>query len=283
MQIPASLFHNDTAHRSLSQDPVNGILSCGFLAKPTDRFSHDTVLFSHYGAFLLLSGSGRYSDPTGREEALSPGCFVQRMPGKPHVTEVTPGGKWLEFYVCFGRDYFEYMANQGLLSRQPVLFHALTPALLGSCRALLERFRTVPEGRSFSLFLSLQEFAVTLTQTALQERFTGWDGALTRASELLCVPGEESYPSPAAVAAQVGMEYETFRKRFRGAFGCPPAAYQMQHRLNESKRLLLDTGMSVQEIASVCRFADGFAYSKAFRRNYGLSPTQFRKSFSHFV
>ena len=92
------------------------------------------------------------------------------MPGKPHVTEVTPDGKWLEFYACFGRDYFTYMADQGLLSRQPVLFHSLTPALVDSCRALLERFRTVPEGRNFSLFLSMQEFVVTLTQTALQER-----------------------------------------------------------------------------------------------------------------
>ena len=283
MNIPAELFHNDTAHRSLSADPVNGILSCGFLVKPTDHFSHDTMLFSHYGAFLLLSGSGRYSDPSGREVELTPGCFVQRMPGKPHVTEVTPDGKWLEFYVCFGRAYFTYMADQGLLSRQPVLFHSLTPALVDSCRALLERFRTVPEGRNFSLFLSMQEFVVTLTQTALQERLTGWDDALTRASELLCLPGEEGYPSPVAVAEQMGMEYETFRKRFRAAFGCPPSAYQMQYRLNESKRLLLDTHLSVQEIADTCCFSDGFAYSKAFRRFYGLSPVQFRKSFSYFV
>lgn len=246
MNIPAELFHNDTAHRSLSADPVNGILSCGFLVKPTDRFSHDTMLFSHYGAFLLLSGSGRYSDPSGREVELTPGCFVQRMPGKPHVTEVTPDGKWLEFYVCFGRDYFTYMADQGLLSRQPVLFHSLT-------------------------------------QTALQERLTGWDDALTWASELLCLPGEEGYPFPVAVAEQMGMEYETFRKRFRAAFGCPPSAYQMQYRLNESKRLLLDTHLSVQEIADTCCFSDGFAYSKAFRRFYGLSPVQFRKSFSYFV
>lgn len=282
MEISKSLFHNDTAHRSLSADPVNGILSCGFLIKPTDRFSHDTVLFSHYGAFLLLSGSGRYSDPEGSQIELTPGCFVQRMPGKPHVTEVTPDGKWLEFFVCFGRDYYEYMADQGLLSRNPVLLHPLTPPLVHSCSALLERFRTTPDDGTFSLFLSMQEFTVTLTQTALQESRGAWSAALRKGAELLCL-AEPSFPSPVSVARQVGMEYDTFRKHFKAAFRCSPSAYQMQYRLNCSKQLLLDSGQSIQEIAAACRFADAFAFSKAFRRYYGLSPSQFRKHFSHFV
>ena len=87
MNIPAELFHNDTAHRSLSADPVNGILSCGFLVKPTDHFSHDTMLFSHYGAFLLLSGSGRYSDPSGRE--VEPVSYTH-LPDRRRQTQKPP-------------------------------------------------------------------------------------------------------------------------------------------------------------------------------------------------
>ncbi|HIS78945.1 MAG TPA: helix-turn-helix transcriptional regulator [Candidatus Caccousia stercoris] len=68
-----------------------------------------------------------------------------------------------------------------------------------------------------------------------------------------------------------------------GSMEADRAAKLLQYRLNYSKQLLLDSGQSIQEIAAACRFADAFAFSKAFRRYYGLSPSQFRKNFSHFV
>ena len=77
MNIPAELFHNDTAHRSLSADPVNGILSCGFLVKPTDRFSHDTMLFSHYGAFLCSAVPAGIRIPAGERWNLLPAVLCR--------------------------------------------------------------------------------------------------------------------------------------------------------------------------------------------------------------
>ncbi|MGI5958628.1 MAG: helix-turn-helix domain-containing protein [Massiliimalia sp.] len=278
MQIPEYLFETSTIHRSLTSDQANGILSCGFMFKPTSRFSQEHLTFPHYGAFLLLSGSGFYSDPQGRKAELSPGCFVQRMPGCPHTTGVTPDGKWLEFYICFGRDFYEAMADQGLLSREPVLFHSLTQPLLDNCISLQERFRVTPDSQLFSLFLAVQEFALAITQTAQKEQIGAWEGVLAKAAEILCTPTPD-YPTPQKTAALVGMEYETFRKRFKTAFHCSPAAYQMQHRLNCSKQMLLDSQKTVQEIAWACRFSDGFAFSKAFRNHYGVSPSQFRKRY----
>lgn len=154
MEIPKELFRTATLHRSLTDDPINGILSCGFLIKPTDRFSHEELIFPYYGGLLLLSGSGTYSDPSGKRVPLTPGCFVQRMPGKPHTTEVVPDGNWLEFFVCFGKDFYEAMADQHLLSREPVLFHPLTEAMVENCRFLLERFRSTPDFQLFSLLLA---------------------------------------------------------------------------------------------------------------------------------
>lgn len=277
MEIPKELFRTATLHRSLTDDPINGILSCGFLIKPTDRFSHEELIFPYYGGLLLLSGSGTYSDPSGKRVPLTPGCFVQRMPGKPHTTEVVPDGNWLEFFVCFGKDFYEAMADQHLLSREPVLFHPLTEAMVENCRFLLERFRSTPDFQLFSLLLAAQEFAAALTQSAQNKQILPWENRLSKAAEFLCTPMPE-YPSPAQAAAMVEMEYETFRKRFKTAFRCSPAAYQTRHRLNYSKQLLVGTKKTIQDIALACGFADGFAFSKAFRQYYGMSPTQFRKS-----
>lgn len=279
MEWSGKIFETSTIHRSLTPDPVNGILSCGFLRKQGSRCRSENLNFPHYGAFLLLSGSGTYSDLSGREIALRPGCFVQRMPGCPHTTKVVPDGKWLEFYVCFGRDFYEAMAGQGLLSRTPVLFHGMTEALVQNCMILHERFCITPEYANYSLFLAVQEFVLSITQTAQKEQAGVWEGPLARAAQILCTPDPE-YPTPARTAEMVGMKYETFRKRFRTAFQCSPAAYQLQHRLNCSKQMLLDSDRTVQEIAALFRFSDGFAFSKAFRKYYGMSPGSFRKYYT---
>ena len=278
MEIPKSLYRTETVHRDLTADPLNGVLSCGFLVKPTDRYSYETQIFSHYGALILLSGSGLYTDPTGRQIPLKPGCFVQRMPGCPHVTQVHPDGKWLEFFVCFGRDYYEALAEQHLLSREPVLFREVTEPLVEQCRSLLEKFRTTPDFELFSLFLAVQEFALSLTQSALNKSMLLWEGRLSRAAKILCAAAPE-YPSPAQAAAAVDMEYETFRKQFKAVYRCSPQSYQMRFRLNHAKELLIGTGKSVQEIAWACRFCDGFAFAKVFHRHFGLSPTAFRKKY----
>ena len=133
MEIPRAYFSNATVHRSLSPSPEDGILSCGFLVKPTARDTDRDLVFSYYGGFLLLSGGGEYQDAAHPSIPLRPGCFVQRLPGVPHSTIVRPTGDWLEFFVCIGREVFESMANLGLLSREPVLFPGLTEHLCGQC------------------------------------------------------------------------------------------------------------------------------------------------------
>lgn len=279
MEIPKELYKNATIHRNLTADSVNGILSCGFLVKPTDKFSDRMITFSHYGAFLLLSGSGVYFDEDGRKIDLKAGCFVQRIPGKSHTTQVTPDGKWLEFFVCFGKDLYEYLAQQKLLSREPVLFNTITESLLNRCVSLLDEFKTTPDSRMFTLFLSAQEFAMALTKTSQNEQFRAWGGQMAKACDLLCTIENFSYMSPVQVAEKIDMEYETFRKRFKDVFNCSPSVYQMQYRLNYSKQLLLETNKTIQQIATDCCFADSFTYSKAFKKYYGFSPTQFRKRY----
>ena len=58
MKIPERLYRNQTMHYSITHSPQDGVLSCGFLHKPNAGFSQSGLVFEHYGAFLLLDGSG---------------------------------------------------------------------------------------------------------------------------------------------------------------------------------------------------------------------------------
>ena len=272
MEVPSQYLRNATAHRSLSASPEDGIFSCGFLVKTRAGDSQRDLVFAHYGGFLLISGSGEYQDAGHPSIPLRPGCFVQRLPGVCHSTLVNPGSGWLEFFVCFGREFYCSMANLGFFSREPVLFPGLSEGLLSQCGSLLEQFQAAPESETAGLFLSAQKFVMEIVESSQDVRLGAMRGAMAKAAETLC---GHDFPSPGDTAAMLGMEYETFRKQFKQAYQCPPGAYQMRYRLNWAKQMLMDSSKSIQEIAFLCKFSDAFAFSKAFRVRFGLSPSRF--------
>lgn len=273
LEISAQYFRKATVHRVLSGTPDNGILSCGFLTKDTASDTQRDLIFDHYGGLLVLNGIGEYQDTGHPSILLGPGCFVQRMPGVAHSTIIQPDSGWLEFFVCFGREFYESMANLGLFSREPVLFPGLSEQLVAQCGSLLEQFQKAPDSEIAGLFLSAQKFLLDIVESSRNVELGSMRGIMTQAAEILCTP---DFPSPVETAGRLGMEYETFRKQFKRAYQCPPAAYQMRHRLNWAKQLLLDSQKNIQEIAELCKFSDAFAFSKAFRQRFGLSPSRFR-------
>lgn len=62
-------------------------------------------------------------------------------------------------------------------------------------------------------------------------------------------------------------------------FDTTPAQLHNQFRLEHGRMLLLKTTMSIQEIAEELSFYDAAYFSKLFKKEYSISPSQYRKSF----
>lgn len=69
-----------------------------------------------------------------------------------------------------------------------------------------------------------------------------------------------------------------FSKIFKEHFKVSPYAYISRQRLYRAEILLRTTNYSVQKIASLLNFSDIYAFSAAFKKRYGLSPMQFKKT-----
>ena len=65
---------------------------------------------------------------------------------------------------------------------------------------------------------------------------------------------------------------------FRCVYGTSIYAYMRVYRLHLAARLLTNTDKQVAEIASLIGFENPNKFSSAFRSEFGISPTQFRKS-----
>ena len=79
-------------------------------------------------------------------------------------------------------------------------------------------------------------------------------------------------------AGAVGMNPVYFGRVFKREIGLRPMEWLIQRRLQVASQYLSSTPGSVREIAELCGFTDQFYFSRAFRRHFGRSPLQYRKS-----
>lgn len=85
------------------------------------------------------------------------------------------------------------------------------------------------------------------------------------------------------LAEQYGCSAEYFRHKFREEFNVSPKKYMLIKRLEFAKELLLNSNLSVFDIAHQTGFYDSNYFSRYFKRNTGYTPTQFKNNFKKFL
>lgn len=63
-------------------------------------------------------------------------------------------------------------------------------------------------------------------------------------------------------------------------FGMTPNDYLLQHRIEQSKKLLIQTNWSMTRVAEECGFQHASYFSYCFSNKEGISPLNFRKNFT---
>ena len=79
-------------------------------------------------------------------------------------------------------------------------------------------------------------------------------------------------------AKQLNLSYDYFQHRFKEITGRSPRQFLVNRRLSASKDLLKSTKLSCTEIAFRCGFSTSAQYSALFRKEYSITPLQYRKN-----
>jgi transcriptional regulator GlxA family with amidase domain len=78
--------------------------------------------------------------------------------------------------------------------------------------------------------------------------------------------------SPAILAEDVGMSTRQLERLFRRYLNRSPKRYYMELRLQKARNLLMQTEMSVINVALACGFASPSHFSKCYRAHYQTTP-----------
>lgn len=84
--------------------------------------------------------------------------------------------------------------------------------------------------------------------------------------------------SPSLLAQEVGLSTRQLERLFRRYLNRSPKRYYMELRLQKARNLLMQTDMSVINVALACGFASPSHFSKCYRAHYETTPYRERGS-----
>lgn len=278
--MPSSLaFQSQILLKSPLRTPLGTIELAGILQNAEGISPSRMRTLEGFAFVLMVSGKGYYQDALGAQEVLGPGDVVVVFPELAHAYGPVSGESWTQLYFVVNGPQFDLWRSHGLLEEtHPVL-------RLGSAEYWRQRLGDVVKGESPSAaggpLRAMGRFVQVITEMLAADgegrTRAGRDAWLEKSLHLLGDHSGGGWPLPQEVATQIGLNYENFRKRFAKAMGESPGRYQKRRRLEWASAAIYQGEQSLKQIADALDFCDVFHFSKAFKQEMGMSPSDYRR------
>jgi AraC-like DNA-binding protein len=230
-----------------------------------------------FDLWCILEGRGEAS-LGGRDYALVPGVNFVLRPGDRPVARHDPTHPLVAFYC-----HFDMLDKHG--RRLPAARVQTPPpgmqvrdlsgftAMAGRCVAGFDR--NDPLGQRQGR-LALELMLATLWDW-WQQPLSTTDEAMARVvREIQRQPGKPWDVETMAGVARLSRSQ--FTRRFTSHTGRSPKAFVIETRLDVARQLIMETEMSLSDVAEDLGYSDLFFFSRQFKQLYASPPSQLRKS-----
>lgn len=225
-----------------------------------------------YALVISLSGPCRFRAEGLDPVDVAPGDAFLLFPGVAHSYGPSKGELWEELYILFEGPVFDLWMSSGLLDPSAPLY-SLHPLPMWEGIMLGLRDEVKPLAR----VLRMQHLLARMQQNRMEQAVPDLDALwLEEARSRLRSHLEDVQPVH-RVARELGLGYQTFRKKFSRLQGEGPARFVAQRQMERAARRLLSDNVSVREIAEEFGFSDEFHFSRRFKQMVGVSPSVYRK------
>ncbi|GAA1673728.1 AraC family transcriptional regulator [Kribbella yunnanensis] len=182
--------------------------------------------------------------------------------------------------------YFDRSSSHPLLDELPEVVHlsGRHPSLRAAIDLLASELSD-PRAGSSAILAGLVDMLLMFVLRAwfADERATeGWATVLADPvlmASLHGIHGSPQHPwTVAELASLSGLSRSSFAKRFTDTVGRTPLGYLTWWRMTLAARRLHDSDAPLRAIAAQIGYGTEFALAKAFKREYGVAPGEYRRT-----
>jgi AraC-like DNA-binding protein len=259
-----------------------GRVRCGPEWKLTPEFA---ARLSDFDLWFVWAGRGRMHTRRG-PIALHPGVCIWMRPNSRYDAEQDPAHR-----LCVDFAHFDLVGPRGKLAYDhisvPPEVHELpdvpyTDAVMRRISELAlvaQGTEAPPEAESAAVSL-LTGLLMDIDQVIV--RSTSSSGTLGHHRRLVLEIASKISDAPriaprvGELARRAGYTADHFARVFRAVIGLTPKQFIVEARLNRARQMLLESTMSVGQIADELGYEDIFSFSRQFKERTGVTPTAYR-------
>ena len=254
------------------------VYCCG-LSKTLPGHSFGPALKPHFMIHYCLSGKGKFQIG-GKTYPLKEGYGFLIVPDELAYYVSDEKDPWTYAWVGFGGKRAEAIVFQlGLSINQPVFKSTASKDIYDLVKDMMDHNTFSVEDvlrRNGLLSMFLSVIASGISVTAKSDSGSAND-YVTKAQAYI----RSNYCNPIKVsdiANYVCINRSYLYTLFEKSLGISPQQYLTSYRIAKAVELLQLTKLPIESIAISCGYSDPLVFSKAFRQEKKLSPSQYRKS-----
>ena len=220
---------------------------------------------------FVLKGKIKFRTVQSLEFELTEGCATFLWSND--IQSYTMHGEEIQyFWVYFSMDG----KKPTLMKPFEVLNVEKTSANLYRCISLLLRATSHDTLRANMIFT---KYILEGIEKLLEEEVSaGGSQRIAIANSIDYIKGNlYNLPSIQELANLVGMSLKQYRKHFKKTTGVYPAKYIYDQKMLVVKECLLNTELTIAQIAEMMDFSSAYYLSSCFKKSFGCTPTEYRK------
>lgn len=243
-------------------------------------YSFGPIIRSNYVLHYILNGEGTlYLD--NKEYHISDKQAFITPPNLLSYYQGSQENPWNYIWIHFnGQKAAELLHAAGITKSHPVFVPAEPNDNIESCMLDLlhhkdEEYKCI--GNLFRLFQYM------IDSTSRKPKAAESDINLRYIRDVISFISKKYYePIKIKEIAEVcGLDRSYLSKIFKNATNYSPQEYLIFYRMNKAKQLLADPDTPIQHVAYSVGYTDPFAFSKIFKKEIGMSPSEYREKHLH--
>ena len=241
-------------------------------------WGHGRIL-PEFQILYITRGRGVFESKISGKKKIEAGNVIFLFPGIWHRYMPNQQTGWKEHWISFNGTQPEKFQENGILSpEKPVIEIGLKEEIIRLYQQVLDLMEIEKVGFKEIIATLTYQLIAQVLAFERSKKFSGKEIESIISRAKVCMADRiDKQMNMEELVSELGVGYSWFRRMFRHYTNLAPAQYFLQLKLNKARDLLLNTSLSVKEIAMITGFESQFYFSKFFKRRIGMSPTDLRE------
>ena len=235
-------------------------------------------ILQEFQLLYFTDGSGVFETRDNKFQIQS-GTVLFIFPGTWHRYRPNKGTGWKEHYLGFSGLFTQNIFQEKFIVKEkPILYIGFQDKIIKQFHEIIEEVQEEKPGYQQVVAGIAMHLFGNILSIHKNRDFSGKE--IERKIRQSCITIRENLNQQLNIehlADDLHLGYSHYRRVFKKYTGLSPAQYHLNLRLQKARELLLNTEMSVKQIAFEMGFQSNHYFTRIFTRKIGVTPSEIRK------